>query len=225
MKISARSLTIKALAVSLLCVSQPSLATTTIENADNGLDIGSFGRPDTATYGQVFVAPVTGVLTSFTFWLNGPIQSVSGGVGTWNDTDNFYNAGNGSPNNLFLGAPQTANGATIFSSNANVVAGQRYVAYMTTFGNSGPSGSTSIDRGTAAPNLNYFVWNNSSNPAGNANWNYFADFGNARFSANFSPASAVPEPATWAMMILGFGFVGGAMRRRNRQRTKVQYAF
>lgn len=26
--------------------------------------------------------------------------------------------------------------------------------------------------------------------------------------------TAVPEPATWAMMILGFGLVGGAMRRR-----------
>ena len=29
--------------------------------------------------------------------------------------------------------------------------------------------------------------------------------------------SAVPEPAAWAMMITGFGFVGGAMRRRRRQ--------
>jgi hypothetical protein len=25
---------------------------------------------------------------------------------------------------------------------------------------------------------------------------------------------AVPEPATWAMMLVGFGAVGGAMRRR-----------
>lgn len=33
---------------------------------------------------------------------------------------------------------------------------------------------------------------------------------------------AVPEPATWAMMILGFGVVGGAMRRRTRQ--TVSYA-
>ncbi|SNS40706.1 PEP-CTERM protein-sorting domain-containing protein [Sphingomonas laterariae] len=29
-------------------------------------------------------------------------------------------------------------------------------------------------------------------------------------------APAVPEPATWAMMIAGFGLVGGAMRRRPR---------
>jgi hypothetical protein len=32
---------------------------------------------------------------------------------------------------------------------------------------------------------------------------------------------AIPEPETWAMMIVGFGFVGGAMRRRT---TKVTYA-
>lgn len=30
------------------------------------------------------------------------------------------------------------------------------------------------------------------------------------------PNSAVPEPATWFMMLLGIGMVGGAMRRRRR---------
>lgn len=34
-------------------------------------------------------------------------------------------------------------------------------------------------------------------------------------------AVAVPEPATWGMMILGFGMIGGAVRRRN---TKVSFA-
>ena len=29
--------------------------------------------------------------------------------------------------------------------------------------------------------------------------------------------NAVPEPATWAMMIGGFGLVGGAMRRRTHR--------
>jgi hypothetical protein len=36
-------------------------------------------------------------------------------------------------------------------------------------------------------------------------------------------AGAVPEPATWAMMIGGMGAVGGAMRRR-RVSTKVSFA-
>lgn len=37
-----------------------------------------------------------------------------------------------------------------------------------------------------------------------------------RFKANFSPTvrAVVPEPAAWAMMIFGFGAVGGLARRR-----------
>jgi hypothetical protein len=44
---------------------------------------------------------------------------------------------------------------------------------------------------------------------------------NGTFAA--SVAGAVPEPATWAMMIGGFGMVGGAMRRR-RVSTKFNFA-
>ena len=33
-------------------------------------------------------------------------------------------------------------------------------------------------------------------------------------SASVSASGAVPEPATWAMLITGFGLVGAAMRRR-----------
>lgn len=33
--------------------------------------------------------------------------------------------------------------------------------------------------------------------------------------------AAVPEPATWAMMITGFGFVGGALRQRRRAAAKL----
>jgi hypothetical protein len=35
--------------------------------------------------------------------------------------------------------------------------------------------------------------------------------------------AAVPETATWLMMILGFGLVGGAMRYRQRQPVKVSF--
>jgi hypothetical protein len=42
---------------------------------------------------------------------------------------------------------------------------------------------------------------------------------------SFSAATAaVPEPAAWAMMILGMGAVGFAMRRRSKVTTRVSYA-
>ncbi len=31
----------------------------------------------------------------------------------------------------------------------------------------------------------------------------------------FAPLSAIPEPASWGMMFLGFAVVGSALRRRN----------
>ena len=43
------------------------------------------------------------------------------------------------------------------------------------------------------------------------------------FLDNVSVTAGVPEPATWALMILGFGAVGGAMRRRKVQ-TSVRFA-
>jgi hypothetical protein len=39
----------------------------------------------------------------------------------------------------------------------------------------------------------------------------------------FTP-SAIPEPATWGMLLLGFGAMGTVVRRR-KQKTRVAYAF
>ena len=43
-------------------------------------------------------------------------------------------------------------------------------------------------------------------------------FDNIRL-ADVAVASAVPEPASWAMMIGGFGVIGGTLRRRGGRRT------
>lgn len=40
---------------------------------------------------------------------------------------------------------------------------------------------------------------------------------------NVAPAAAVPEPASWAMLIGGVGITGGTMRRR-RQSARVTFA-
>ena len=41
---------------------------------------------------------------------------------------------------------------------------------------------------------------------------------------NLNETSAVPEPASWAMMIGGFGIVGAALRRRRSVATRIAYA-
>jgi hypothetical protein len=42
-------------------------------------------------------------------------------------------------------------------------------------------------------------------------------FDDVTFGSVTPPTGAVPEPGTWAMMLMGFGAVGTAMRRRRRQ--------
>ncbi|WP_254514869.1 PEPxxWA-CTERM sorting domain-containing protein [Novosphingobium sp. G106] len=45
----------------------------------------------------------------------------------------------------------------------------------------------------------------------------------AEYNPTIMPPEAVPEPATWALMIMGIGLAGSAMRRR--QRHAVSYKF
>lgn len=48
-------------------------------------------------------------------------------------------------------------------------------------------------------------------------------FQNIQFTG-LDGVSAAPEPGTWAMMILGFGLIGFALRRRQKVATRVSYA-
>lgn len=70
---------------------------------------------------------------------------------------------------------------------------------------------------------------NGNRTSAGTNRRFYFDFGNAKVNEitfasssnsfefdNIAAAAAVPEPATWAMLIAGFGLVGLSMRRRNR---------
>ncbi len=52
----------------------------------------------------------------------------------------------------------------------------------------------------------------------------FGTPGQAGVNGTFTLLAAVPEPSTWAMLILGFGAVGFMMRSRRRQNVSVSYA-
>lgn len=45
-----------------------------------------------------------------------------------------------------------------------------------------------------------------------------------QFRIGAAPTAAVPEPATWAMMLLGFGAIGFGMRRRRSDTVRVRFA-
>jgi opacity protein-like surface antigen len=72
----------------------------------------------------------------------------------------------------------------------------------------GPNGRTTITINRALADIAYFRISG-------------ADSFGVNLVAIESPGAAVPEPATWAMMIGGFGLLGAAARRRS---TKVVYA-
>lgn len=46
----------------------------------------------------------------------------------------------------------------------------------------------------------------------------FGSTSSGRFFSGVGQIGTVPEPSTWAMMILGFGAIGAAMRRKIRRR-------
>jgi phospholipase/lecithinase/hemolysin len=64
----------------------------------------------------------------------------------------------------------------------------------------------------AAPDCSHYLFYDGDHPTSAAHQAMLDDM-NDRFGL-FDQAQAVPEPATWVMMIVGFGFAGLSMRRR-----------
>lgn len=191
----------------------------TISNGPANGNIGTFGNaPRTPTYGQVFTAPITGTLTSFTLSLNGGVGALVGAVGTWNGTA-AYGAGFGSPTTLYNSGRVVATtaGPYTFAPNIAVTAGERYVAFLTTWGVAGATGFTSMPRVTVdTPGINYFVWNNGGSPFGDASWNYFANFGDVLFSATFTPPATVPLPPAVLLLLAALAGLGALAKTRKK---------
>jgi hypothetical protein len=144
-----------------------------------------FGLPNNETYGEVFTAPVTGMLTSFTMPTifssfngypdsGGGVGDLRGAVGTWNGPSTI-GLGYGSPTTLYLSGftPSPGAGDYTFSPDVPVIAGHEYVVFLTVNGDPFAAGSAAMPtNNNTIPGIDYFVYNQTSNPFGNASWDY-----------------------------------------------------
>lgn len=211
--------------------------------ADGFTSISAFGNPNTATYGQTFVAPVDNVLEDFTFYLSGltppdPLLEIRGMVFNW--TGSLFGGVSGGA----IGSALFTSPTIIFASSAGFVpvtvsipgglsltAGNSYIALMTISeptNYAGSSGASEFGFIFSHPSGDgdggfRFLNNGGDYPALNSSdWRTYngGDFnlGDLAWTANFSKSSSgggVPEPASLA--IWGLGFVACAVGFRRRK--------
>jgi hypothetical protein len=177
-----------------------------------------FGAPDTATYGQSFtVAAGDTQLTSFSMFLNGTGASLTfrGYLAAWDGAKATSLLYTSADTTISSGA---GNQEFTFTPNIAVTPGSQYIAFLSISQLAAQPASTytmpiRFGLSDILPGGGFFFQNNGTDFASlfANNWSGFGESNDVAFKATFA---AVPEPATWAMMIGGFGLAGMAARRR-----------
>ena len=90
---------------------------------------------------------------------------------------------------------------------------------LTAAGNSNFPGLTNADL-SSGPWHNYFTNFGALPVLATGSAGQAVIIGGSGGSITVPPPGAVPEPSTWAMMLLGFGMIGSAMRRSRKQTVR-----
>ena len=200
------------------------------------------GNQQSTTYGVIFTTPdaVNTRLDSFTFSIGqGNLLSLTlfAGVAAWNGSSTGPSLFTSAPftgdyNTNVLGIdPSTGNNnyapVTISTGGLGLTAGKQYVAFFSGAG----MGNPTYDSAAMETTYNYkgstFVTMVYDNAMGGspftdtANWNLSipGNVPTATFDFSHPSSSGAPEPAIWAMMLLGFGGLGAALRQSRRRRA------
>lgn len=195
-----------------------------------------------AVVGMRTTGPAPSVLTlSSTGLSNGatPVATLTGGT-VYNGDQPFADQPVGSVSSFLAAGPTSGSSATLtflVTSNFLSFLWGSPDTYNTLSINSTTGGVTTTDNFTAAglgfpvtngaQNFSQYVRFDGTTAGTRINSVTFSNTPSidAFESANFSITAPVPEPATWALMLVGFGGIGFAMRRRkSKVATSVRFA-
>lgn len=206
-----------------------------VSNSNSGSNVGPLcgwpyqgGGCQTVFIGESFAAPTTGSLTNLQFNLLGG--------STLTSVQAILYALDGPLTTTFTPGAEIwrsdavagASGLLDFNpTGVNLTAGKNYVAFLSTYYTTG-SGQANVSScnpfgggACAVSNANPGLGRAITGRALGANLDEltFSQVVNGSQDLTFSATiAAVPEPSTWAMMLFGFGAVGGAMRSAKRKR-------
>jgi len=205
-------------------------------------DYQPFGEANTATYGQSFTVGADHHLNSFSMFLDNPpalvpgyppVNLIDGSVDfkayvyAWNGAEATGSALYTSSLQSYFGTGPGAPQEFAFNvGSIDLTSGQQYVAFVSTSGlQNGKVSTTGMPYsgvfGTDQLAGGQFVYYNNGDDFSlltSHGWdvsesNYTNLYGDSWFKAGFS-GDGVPEPASWALMIIGFGAAGSLLRRR-----------
>lgn len=140
--------------------------------------------------------------SGLTFTFDDPINAFGLEIGDWATCCYL-------PSELFISFDGGANRlvASAFSSSDNpgFAAGEGYRNFV-----------GAIDSSSTFSTITFY---------GNGFGEYLVAGGTIRYGAvDIGSVPDVPEPATWAMLLVGFGAIGGVVRARKRQKVSVSFA-
>jgi hypothetical protein len=203
--------------IASLALVSPALAATAITGFTGGSTFTGFNSDE--TIGWTFSTGSALSVTSIGWFSTDGSIDANHQIGIWDSMGSLLGSATVTP-----GAPDGTGFRYTSVTPFSLASGQQYFIGGRDLIGDGDNYISSVSSLTTNSAITFLGTARSSNGSGFAFPNIVNNVTlNGRFGPNFQfDVNAVPEPATWGMMILGFGMVGGAMRRRAK--ISVTYA-
>jgi hypothetical protein len=171
------------------------------------------GAPGAYTYDFSFTNNDTGTAGIYALGVGGLDSNVAGTPGGWSQ-DLFYPTWTNAPfgGSATIYTNNWCFGAYTVCSASGISSGQTVSGFMV------------LDTGASIQSMlpwYAFAYNGVDT---NDDGHFYSNTNPGFEGQAFLVTDAVPEPATWALMLLGFGAVGTALRRRRRTTVVMQQA-